>query len=119
MSRTIVATDVRGTHRRLRVQTSTLFGEDGRERRDSFAMAGGQLIVRVVTWWTLLRALFGQRPKKQVLVLDDARSPKLPLVLMDWESYQRLLLGLNPDRIESVGLIDAKKLAEREHLEAG
>jgi hypothetical protein len=107
-------TDVRGTHTQLRVPTTTLFTEDGRPRRDAF-LACGSVLVRVASLWAMLRALLGWGPLGGVMVLDDAKRKRLPVVLVSWGSYSRLLVGLSPERLESVGLGDVKALAKAEH----
>ena len=111
-----IATDVRGTHVRLRVPTATLFTEDGRARRDAF-LACGSVLVRVVGLWTMLRALLGWTPLRDgVLVLDDAKRMRPPVVLLGWEAYSRLLVGLSPERLASVGLDgDVRRLAAEDH----
>jgi hypothetical protein len=111
-----IPTDVRGTHTRLRVPTSTVFADDGRRRTDAF-LACGSVLVRVVGLWTMLRALLGwSKLRDGVLVLDDAKRMRPPVVLLGWEAYSRLLVGLSPERLASVGLDgDVRRLAAAEH----
>ena len=116
MNQRPVPTDVRGTHTRLRVPTSTLFTDEGRPRSDAF-LACGSVLVRIVGLWTMLRAILGWMPLRDgVLVLNDAKRMRPPVVLLGWEAYSRLCVGLSPERLASVGLDgDVRRLAADEH----
>lgn len=74
--------------------------------------------VRVLPFWrALLALLFGRHAG--VLIITRGRlvrgQPRAPLVLIDWESYSRMVLGLKPPVLPDVDCdVDGAELARRE-----
>lgn len=85
------APDVRGIHNGLGLVVRDVLGRDGRPLESVFFASGA--IVRVVAWFAWLRAcLFG------AYGITVRQSPT-PMVLLDWETYCRMAMGLQREEI--------------------
>lgn len=103
--------NLRTLHAAIGVEPKPILGIDGRVRLDAFGIGGGIVVRLAARWRALLAVLFGHRG---VLIAGDGeRRP--PVVVVDWETYSRMLVGLAPEQLADLGMGDVRELARADH----
>lgn len=87
------------------VATTPVYGADGRELAGAFLVRG--IPVRVVGWWrALLAVLFGRTGGILLRRRGKHRDggPISPTVVLDYETYTRMLVGLKRVELPDLGM---------------
>jgi len=111
------AANLQDLHRDIGLEPEAVYMVNGGRHPRAFRIHGTTL-VRIVGWWRwLLAAVFGVRG---VAILERGTGAAAPMVLLDWETYSRLMLGARPESLSSIGLDEAPAdMARNEAEHAG
>lgn len=81
------------------LETSDVHLASGLPRRDAWLLPGGVLVQVMAALRWLYYATFGGF--RGVLIRDRGEK-RAPMVLLDWETYSRMVVGLKPEALKSI-----------------